>query len=101
MLEELKTILFSTAMLLLIFFYGHYALFRLLELFDLKTEKEDVIAFAIFIVIVSTYPAFVSKWIAKLLVKLSIFGWVIAAAAYVMCYYRFKKELCKKKDVKS
>lgn len=93
MLETIKTILFSTAVLLLIFFYGHYVLFKLLELFNLKTEKQDIIAFVIFAVFISFYPAFLSKLTSKLLVKLGIFGWLIAAILYVICYHRFKKQV--------
>lgn len=93
MLETLKLIVFSTAVLLLIFFYGHYALFKLLDLFNLKTEKQDIIAFVIFAAIVSTYPAFLSKLTAKLLVKLGIFGWIVAIILYGICYHRFKMQV--------
>lgn len=100
MLEELKTVLFSTAILLVIFFYGSYALFKLLDLFKLKTEKQDIVAFIIFAALISTYPAFLSKLTAKLLVKLGIFGWLVAAILYGVCYHRFKIQIQHKNALK-
>lgn len=100
MLEELKTVLFSTAILLVVFFYGDYVLFKLLNLFKLKTEKQDIIAFIIFTAIVLTYPAFLSKLIAKILIKLGIFGWIVATVLYGVCYHRFKIQIQHKKALK-
>jgi len=93
MLETIKTILFSTSILLLLFFYGHYILFKLLDLFNLKTEKQDIIGFVIFVAIIATYPAFISKWTAKLLSYVGVFGWVIVICIYVVCYDRFKRQV--------
>lgn len=91
--ETLELIVFSTAMLLLIFFYGRYTLFKLLDLFKLKTEKQDVVAFIIFAVFISFYPAFLSKLVGMILVKLGIFGWILAAIMYVAAYHRFKLQV--------
>lgn len=93
MLETIELIVFSTAMLLLIFFYSHYVLFKLLDLFKLKTEKQDIIAFVIFAVFVSLYPSFLSKLVGMILAKIGIFGWIIAAVMYVVAYHRFKLQV--------
>lgn len=87
-ISALQHSVFSTAIILALFFYGNKLVFILLRLLKLK-EKQEFIAFVILVLI---FSSLIHKWVADLLVKLGIISWIAIIILYYFLYKAFKEE---------